>query len=138
PRQKGASHHSREFGHPTKGGQIRVCRPMSLRKASADRYRLGPSSAGCGEEGGAGVNELVEYLLSNLQLDFSGDVSAEKVREYLREDDGREARKVLARVIEENGVDDLLITLADCLKDHIRTGITADHVRDQLSLYTES
>jgi len=84
------------------------------------------------------VNELVEYLLSNLQLDFSGDVSAEKVREYLREDDGREARKVLARVIEENGVDDLLITLADCLKDHIRTGITADHVRDQLSLYTES
>lgn len=84
------------------------------------------------------MNELVEYLLSNLQLDFSGDVSAEKVREYLREDDGREARKVLARVIEENGVDDLLITLADCLKDHIRTGITADHVRDQLSLYTES
>ncbi len=84
------------------------------------------------------MNELVEYLLSNLQLDFSGDVSAEKVREYLREDDGREARRVLARVIEENSVDDLLITLADCLKDHIRTGITADHVRDQLNLYTES
>lgn len=84
------------------------------------------------------MNELVEYLLSNLQLDFSGDVSAEKIREFLREDDGREARKVLARLLEEGSVDDLLITMADCLKDHIRTGIGADQVRDQLSLYSDS
>lgn len=84
------------------------------------------------------MNELVEYLLSHMQLDFSGDVTAEKVREFLREDDGRDARKVLAKVIEEGGVDDLLITLADCLKDHLRTGISAGHVREQLSLYSES
>jgi hypothetical protein len=84
------------------------------------------------------VNELVEYLLANMQLDFSGDVSAEKVREYLREDDGREARRVLSKLIEENGVDDLLITLADCLKEHLRTGVTADRVREELNLYSES
>jgi hypothetical protein len=84
------------------------------------------------------VNELVEYLISHLQLDFSGDVSAEKVREYLREDDGREARRVLAKVIEENGVDDLLITLADTLKEHLRTGITSDRVRDEINLYSDS
>jgi hypothetical protein len=84
------------------------------------------------------VNELVEYLLANMQLDFSGDVSAEKVREYLREDDGREARRVLAKLIEENGVDDLLITLADCLKEHLRTGVTADRVREELNVYAES
>jgi hypothetical protein len=84
------------------------------------------------------VNELVEYLLANMQLDFSGDVSAEKVREYLREDDGREARRVLSKLIEENGVDDLLITLADCLKEHLRTGVTANRVREELNLYAES
>lgn len=84
------------------------------------------------------MNELVEYLLANMQLDFSGDVSAEKVREFLREDDGREARKVLARLLEESSVDDLLITMADCLKDHIRTGIGAEQVRDQLNMYSDS
>jgi hypothetical protein len=84
------------------------------------------------------VNELVEYLLANMQLDFSGDVSAEKVREYLREDDGREARRVLAKLIEENGVDDLLITLADCLKEHLQTGVTSARVREELNLYAES
>ena len=84
------------------------------------------------------MNELIEYLLSNMQLDFSGDVTTEKVREFLREDDGREARRVLAKVIEEDGIDDLLITMADVLKDHIRTGITADHIRGQLNLYADS
>jgi hypothetical protein len=84
------------------------------------------------------VNELVEYLLANLQLDFAGEVSAEKVRQFLREDDGREARKVLGRLLEESSVDDLLITMADCLKDHIRTGIGAEQVRDQLNTYSDS
>jgi hypothetical protein len=84
------------------------------------------------------VNELVEYLLANMQLDFSGDISVEKAREFLREDDGREARRVLAKLIEENGIDDLLITLADCLKEHLRTGVTADRVREELNLYAES
>jgi hypothetical protein len=84
------------------------------------------------------VNELVEYLLSNLQLDFSGDVSAEQLREFLRQDDGKEARLVLSRLLDDNGVEDLLITLADCLKDHVRTGITAERVQEQLRLYAES
>ncbi len=85
------------------------------------------------------MNELVEYLLSNLQLDFSGDVSTEAIRQFLREDDGREARRILAKLIDDNGgEDELLLTLADCLKEHIRTGITADRIRDQLNLYAES
>jgi hypothetical protein len=41
-------------------------------------------------------------------------------------------------LIEENGIDDLLITLADCLKEHLRTGVTADRVREELNLYAES
>lgn len=84
------------------------------------------------------MDDLVEYLLANLQLDFSGDVSAEKIRQFLRDDDGREARKVLGRLLDDDNVDELLLTLADCLKDHIRTGISTRQVRDQLNLFSEA
>lgn len=84
------------------------------------------------------MDELVEYLLSNLQLDFSGDLSAEKMRDFLREDDGREARRVLSKVIEEGGIDELLITMADCLRENIRSGISPDIVREQLNLFADA
>ena len=67
------------------------------------------------------MKELVRYLFENLYFDFQGDISVDKVRDFLREDDSREARQLLSKIIEEKGVDDLLITLADVLKDHIRT-----------------
>jgi hypothetical protein len=35
-------------------------------------------------------------------------------------------------------VDELLLTLADCLKDHIRSGVNEEVLREQLSLYAES
>jgi hypothetical protein len=76
--------------------------------------------------------------MENMYLDFQGDISVEKVREFLREDDSRDARQLLSKIIEEKGVDDLLITLADCLKESIRTGVNEDTIRDQLSLYSES
>jgi hypothetical protein len=84
------------------------------------------------------VKELVRYLLENLYLDFQGDISVEKVREFLREDDSRDARQLLSKIIEDNGVDDLLLTLADCLKESIRTGVTEETIRDQLSMYSDS
>jgi hypothetical protein len=84
------------------------------------------------------VKELVRYLLDNMYLDFQGDISVEKVREFLREDDSKPARALLSKIIEDKGIDDLLITLADCLKDHIRTGVTEDTVREQLQMYTDS
>lgn len=84
------------------------------------------------------MKELVRYLFENLLLDFQGDVSVDKVRDFLREDDSREARQLLSKIIEEKGIDDLLITLADVLKDHIRTGVSEQNIRDQLSTYSES
>lgn len=84
------------------------------------------------------MKELVRYLLDNMYLDFQGDVSVEKVREFLREDDTREARRLLAKIIEEKGIEDLLITLADCLKEQIRSGISDEKVREQLQLYSDS
>jgi hypothetical protein len=84
------------------------------------------------------VKELVRYLLENMYLDFQGDVSVEKVREFLREDDSREARALLSKIIEDKGIDDLLITLADCLREHIKSGVTEEAVREQLNMYTDS
>ena len=46
------------------------------------------------------MKELVEYLLKNLYIDFQGEISVEQVREFLRQDDSREARKVLAKIID--------------------------------------
>ncbi len=84
------------------------------------------------------MKELVKYLLDNVYLDFQGEITIETVRQFLRGDDSREAKALLAKLIEDKGVDDLLITLADCLKDHIRTGVNDQVVREQLSLYAES
>ena len=84
------------------------------------------------------MRELVRYLLENAYIDFQGDLSMEKVRELLRDDETREARALLAKLIDDKGVDELLITIADCLKDHLRSGINEETIREQLSTYSES
>lgn len=84
------------------------------------------------------VKELARFLLQNAQLDFSGDITIEQIRQFLRDDDSREARQLLAKLIEDKGVDDMLVTVADCLKEYIPDGIPEDVVRQQLSVYAES
>jgi len=84
------------------------------------------------------VKELVRYLLDNLYLDFQGEISIETVRQFLRGDESREAKALLSKLIADKGVDELLLTLADCLKEHIRSGVNEQVVREQLSLYSES
>jgi hypothetical protein len=81
------------------------------------------------------VKELIRYLMDNMYLDFQGDISLETVRGFLREDESREARQLLSKIIEEKGIDDLLITLADCLKEHIQSGVNENIVREQLQMY---
>jgi hypothetical protein len=84
------------------------------------------------------VKELVRYLLENMYVDFQGEISLDQVRQFLRGDDSREAKALLQKLIEDKGVDDLLITLADVLKDHIRTGINEQTMKEQLSMYSDS
>lgn len=84
------------------------------------------------------MKELIRYLLENMYLDFQGEISLDNVRAFLRGDDSREARALLQKLIEDKGVDELLLTLADCLKEHIRSGVNEEVVREQLSLYAES
>jgi hypothetical protein len=84
------------------------------------------------------VKELARFLLQNAQIDFSGEITIEQVRQFLRDDDSREARALLARLIEDKGVDDMLVTVADCLKEYIPDGISEETVRAQLAVYGES
>ena len=84
------------------------------------------------------MKELVRYLIENMYLDFQGEISLETVKNFLREDDGKDSRQLLNKLIEEKGVDDMLITLADCLQDSLRTGIHDDVVREQVRTYAES
>ena len=86
------------------------------------------------------MKELIKYLLNNMYIDFQGEITLETVREFLREDDGREARALLKKLMDnqDGSVDDMLITLADCLKEHLQTGISERVISDQLTMYTES
>ncbi len=84
------------------------------------------------------MKQLIAYLLQNMILDFQGDLTLEMVRDFLREDDSREARALLSKLVADRGVSDMMITLADCLQDSIRTGINEDVVREQVRMYAES
>jgi hypothetical protein len=84
------------------------------------------------------VKELVRYLLENLYVDFQGEITIEQVRQFLRNDDSREAKQLAAKLIADKGVDDLLIALADVLREHLKTGIREDVMRDQLKVYSDS
>jgi hypothetical protein len=84
------------------------------------------------------VKELIRYLMENMYLDFQGEISLDTVRQYLRGDESREAKQLLQKLIEDKGVDELLITLADVLKEHIRSGVSEQVVREQLQLYSDS
>ena len=84
------------------------------------------------------MKQLIAYLLENMILDFQGNLTLEMVREFLRDDESRESRLLLSKLVEDRGVSDMMITLADCLQDALRSAITEETVRDQIRTYAES
>lgn len=84
------------------------------------------------------MNQLVRYLLENLIIDFQGDLDVDMVRTFLSQDPSPSAKNLLARITADRGTSDMLIALADCLKDSVRTGIDEAVVEEQLELYVES
>jgi hypothetical protein len=83
------------------------------------------------------VKQLAKYLLDRMIVDFEG-VDIEEVRALLRDADTEESRAILAKLVEERGIDELAITVADCLKDHLRTGIDESCIEEQLAMFSES
>jgi hypothetical protein len=84
------------------------------------------------------VNQLIAFLLDHAMLDFSGDLSLDMVKDFLRNDDSPAARSLLTKLVHDRGVEDMVVTMADCLQEHLRTGLTENVVMDQLRLYAES
>jgi hypothetical protein len=84
------------------------------------------------------VNRLIEYLRQHLMIDFQGDLTVAKVRELLAGDDSRDAKNLLAKVVAEKSVEDMMIVLADCLLETVQRSLTDDVMRENIRMYTES
>ncbi|MDX9720737.1 MAG: hypothetical protein RBU37_08310 [Myxococcota bacterium] len=84
------------------------------------------------------MEELCQFLIGRMILDFDGEVDQETVTRFLADDSSPLARDLRGRLLAEGGLEDFLIVLSDCLRDSIRTGITPEKVREQISTYVES
>jgi hypothetical protein len=84
------------------------------------------------------VNRLIDYLRQNLMIDFQGDLSVAKVRELLAGDDSRDAKTLLAKLVADKKVEDMLMVLCDCLSEPVQRALTDDVMREQLRSYSES
>jgi hypothetical protein len=84
------------------------------------------------------VKQLIAFLLDHAMLDFSGGLTLEMVKEFLRDDESREAKALLAKMLQDGGVEEMQVTLADCLQEYLRNSLTDTVVSEQLKLYAES
>ncbi len=84
------------------------------------------------------MQRLIEYLRKNLMIDFQGDLSVAQVRELLAGDESREAKTLLAKIVAEKSVENMLLVLSDCLLEPVQTSLTDDVMRDNIRMYSES
>ena len=84
------------------------------------------------------MKQLIQYLIDNLILDFQGDLTLDMVRDFLKNENDPQSKALLHRLVEDRGVNDMMITLADCLQENIKTGISEATVYEQLRLYSDS
>jgi hypothetical protein len=84
------------------------------------------------------VNRLIEYLRQHLMIDFQGDLSVGKVRELLAGDDSRDAKQLLAKLVADRSVEDMILVLADCLLEPVQNALTDDVMRENIRMYSES
>lgn len=71
-------------------------------------------------------------------IDFQGDLSVAKVRELLAGDDSRDAKALLAKLLADRNVEDMVLVLADCLLEPVQHALGDDLMREQLRMYMES
>lgn len=71
-------------------------------------------------------------------IDFQGDLTVGLVRELLAGDDSRDAKVLLAKLIAEKSVEDMVLVLADCLLEPVQRALTDEVMREQIRMYSES
>ena len=85
------------------------------------------------------MNRLIDYLRQHIMIDFQGDdLTVAKVRELLAGDDSRDAKTLLAKLVADRSVEDMMLVLADCLLEPVQSALTDDVMREQLRMYSES
>lgn len=84
------------------------------------------------------MNRLIEYLRQHIMIDFQGDLNVGKVRELLAGDDSRDAKQLLAKLVAEKRVEDMMLVLADCLLEPVQKSLSDDMMRDQIRMYSEA
>ena len=84
------------------------------------------------------MDRLIAFLLEHAILDFSGELNMDILRDFLRDDDSPEGRALLTKVATKGSIEDMMVTLADCLQEYIRTGVNEQLVKEQIKLYAES
>jgi len=71
-------------------------------------------------------------------LDFQGDLTVENMRDLLAGDDSRDAKQLLAKVVADRSVENMMLVLADCLLEHVQRSLTDDVMRENIRSYAES
>jgi hypothetical protein len=85
------------------------------------------------------VNRLIDYLRQHIMIDFQGDdLTVAKVRELLAGDDSRDAKTLLAKLVADRSVEDMMLVMADCLLEPVQSALTDEVMREQLRMYSES
>jgi hypothetical protein len=84
------------------------------------------------------VNRLIDYLRQHLMIDFQGELTIGHVRELLAGDESRDAKQLLAKLVAEQKVEDMMLVLADCLLDPVQRALDDDLMRAQIRTYAES
>lgn len=84
------------------------------------------------------MNRLIEYLRQHLMIDFQGDLTVAKVRELLAGDESRDAKQLLAKIVADKSVEEMMIVLADCLLEPVQRALTDDVMRENIRMYSES
>ncbi|HEX8110930.1 MAG TPA: hypothetical protein VF516_24525 [Kofleriaceae bacterium] len=84
------------------------------------------------------MHQLIDYLRQHLMIDFQGELTVGRLRELLAGDDSRDAKVLMAKLVAENSVEDMMLVLADCLLEHVQRSLTDDVVREQIRMYAES
>ena len=84
------------------------------------------------------VDELSAYIMEHLVLDLDGEVNMETINDMLMRDGSQIARDLRARLIAEQGPEDFLLALVDCLRESLREGITEEKIQEQVQYYLEA
>ena len=84
------------------------------------------------------MEELCSYILDHIILDFVGEFTMDKLNDMLVRDGSQVSRDLRARLISEQGPDQFLMVLLDCLRESLDEGIGKDKVEEQVRFYLEA